>query len=64
VTLNQSDYERWLRCQHPTAQPPLVAAFEKFLLKREPATSILSQFDCAVIRRYFPAVDRELPSKL
>ena len=36
------------------------AVFE-FLLKKEPASSILTDFDCSVIRRYFPEVDRELP---
>ncbi|MGJ3254589.1 MAG: hypothetical protein ACFE0J_26170 [Elainellaceae cyanobacterium] len=62
VTLNSSEYESWARNQ---AKPSDVikAAFE-FLLEREPASSIMSSFDCSVIRRYFPDVDRELPKKL
>ncbi len=62
VTLSRSDYERWSNSQ---VQPEQVvrAAFD-FLLEREPASAILSQFDCSVIRRYFPEVDRELPKKL
>lgn len=62
VTLSRSDYERWSNTQ---VQPEKVirAAFD-FLLEREPASAILSQFDCSVIRRYFPEVDRELPKKL
>lgn len=59
VTLSWSDYDLW---SHGRVAPEKVvrAAFE-FLLSREPATSILSKFDCAVIRRYFPDVDAELP---
>ncbi len=59
VTLSWSDYDHW---SHGRVAPERVveAAFE-FLLDREPADAILSRFDCAVIRRYFPEVDRELP---
>lgn len=62
VTLSRSDYDQWSNGQ---VQPEQVirAAFD-FLLEREPASAILSQFDCSVIRRYFPEVDRELPKKL
>ena len=62
VTLSWSDYDLW---SHGRVPPEKVvrAAFE-FLLKNEPATSILSSFDCAVIRRYFPEVDQELPKLL
>ena len=61
VTLSWSDYDLW---SHGQVAPERVvrAAFE-FLLRREPAGSILSRFDCALIRRYFPEVDQEL-SKL
>lgn len=62
VTLNQSDYNQWSQGQVPP-EKVISAAFE-FLLEREPASSILSQFDCTVIRRYFPEVDHELPQKL
>ena len=62
VTLSRTDYEQWSQGQ---AEPEQViqAAFD-FLLEREPASAILSGFDCSVIRRYFPEVDRELPKKL
>lgn len=59
VTLSWPDYDLW---SHGRVAPEKVvrAAFE-FLLQREPATSILSKFDCSLIRRYFPEVDAELP---
>jgi len=62
VTLSWSDYDHW---SHGRKAPERVveAAFE-FLLEREPASAILSRFDCAVIRRYFSEVDRELPKRL
>lgn len=62
VTLSWSDYDLW---SHGRVAPERVvqAAFE-FLLSRESASSILSTFDCSVIRRYFPEVDRELPKMI
>jgi hypothetical protein len=62
VTLGWSDYDHW---SHGRIAPEKVirAAFE-FLLEREPASAILSEFDCAVIRRYFPEVDHDLPKRL
>lgn len=62
VMLNWSDYDLW---SHGRIAPHSVvrAAFE-FLLDREPASSILPKFDCAVIRRYFPDVDEVLPTLL
>ena len=62
VTLSFSDYDHW---SHGRVAPSKVVhrAFE-FLLQRESAESILSKFDCSVIRRYFPEVDRELPKMI
>ena len=62
VTLGWRDYDHW---SHGRVAPERVvkSAFE-FLLGKEPASSILAQFDCSVIRRYFPEVDRELPRML
>jgi spore germination protein YaaH len=62
VTLSWSDYDHW---SHGRVAPERVvqAAFE-FLLARESADQIMSQFDCAIIRRYFPEVDSELPKGL
>jgi hypothetical protein len=39
------------------------AAFA-FLLDREPKEAILARFDVAVIARYFPEFERELPRYL
>lgn len=60
ATLSFSDYELW---SHGRVGPSRVvyAAFE-FLLQRELPESILSKFDCSVIRRYFPDVDKKLPT--
>lgn len=62
VTLSYADYDLW---SHGRVAPSRVveAAFE-FLLDHEPATSIMSRFDCSVIRRYFPQVDEQLPDQL
>ena len=62
VTLNWSDYEHWSRGQ--VAPEKVVHAAFEFLLQREPATAIMKKFDCAVIRRYFSDVDKELPKLL
>jgi hypothetical protein len=62
VTLDWSDYDLW---SHGRVAPERVveAAFE-FLLTHEPAASILTKFNCSVIRRYFPDVDQALPKML
>ena len=36
----------------------------EFLLEREPASSIMSEFSLDVIARYFPEYPRELPRRL
>lgn len=59
VTLSWADYDLWSRGR--VAPEKVVHAAFEYLLERESAGSILSQFDCSVIRRYFPEVDRELP---
>lgn len=59
VTLSFQDYDLWSKGTLPPS-----AVVEKaflFLLEREPASAIMSRFDCSVIRRYFPEVDTELP---
>lgn len=62
VTLSWSDYDHW---SHGRVPPSKVVqrAFE-FLLEREGPQSILSRFDCSVMRRYFPEVDKELPKMI
>ncbi|MEX0775587.1 MAG: hypothetical protein WD042_07710 [Phycisphaeraceae bacterium] len=60
VTLNWSDYDLW---SHGRVRPErVVEKLFEFLLDRESAVSIMPKFDCAVARRYFPEVDRELPA--
>jgi hypothetical protein len=62
VTLSWQDYDLWSRGR--VAPEKVVRTAFEFLLEREPATMIMSRFDCSVIRRYFPEVDRELPKKI
>ena len=59
VSLSWSDYDLW---SHGRVAPQrVVAAAFRFLLAKEEASSILARFDCSLIRRYFPEVDKELP---
>ena len=62
VTLSFQDYDHWSHGRVPPSRV-VEAAFE-FLLDHEPATAIMSKFDCSVIRRYFPSVDQDLPKRL
>lgn len=62
VTLSFQDYDLWSRGR--VAPSRVVEAAFEFLLGNEPATSIMSRFDCSVIRRYFPHVDQQLPEML
>lgn len=62
VTLSFQDYDLWSRGR--VAPSRVVEAVFEFLLRREPADSILARFDCSVVRRYFPGVDKELPATL
>jgi hypothetical protein len=62
VTISRETYERLTAGKH-TPERCLEAAF-RFLLDREPKESILGRFDVAVISRYFPDFERELPHYL
>lgn len=62
VTLSWSDYDLWSRGQ--IAPQHVVRTAFVFLLEREPVAAIFRRFDCAVIRRYFPEVDKRLPTML
>ncbi len=62
VSLNWADYDLWSRGRKPPSRV-VEAAFE-FLLDREPASQIMPRFDCSIIRRYFPEVDKRLPQML
>ena len=59
VTLSFADYDLWSNGSIPPSK--VVHKAFVFLLQNEPVTSILNKFDCSIIRRYFPHVDRELP---
>ncbi len=62
VTLSWPDYDLW---SHGRVAPgKVVETVFEFLLEREPAESILSKFDCSLVRRYFSEVDSELPKML
>ena len=62
VTMSQATCTRLSAGRH-TPERCLEAAF-RFLLDREPKESILRRFDVAVISRYFPEFERELPRYL
>ena len=62
VTMSRDMCERLTTGKH-TPERCLEAAF-RFLLDREPKESILGRFDVAVISRYFPEFERELPRYL
>lgn len=62
VTLSFQDYDLWSRGR--VAPSRVVEAAFSFLLNNEPASSIMNKFDCSVIRRYFPQVDKQLPGML
>ena len=62
VTLARGTCERLAMGMH-TPEHCIKAAFQ-FLVDREPKESILQRFDLAVISRYFPEFERELPRYL
>lgn len=62
VTLGWADYDLW---SHGRVAPErVVRAVFVFLLQREPAADILPRFDCSLVRRYFPEIDKALPELL
>jgi hypothetical protein len=62
VTMARDTCKRLTADGH-TPERCIEAAF-RFLLDREPKESILQRFDVAVISRYFPEFERELPHYL
>ena len=62
VTLSFSDYDLWSKGRVSPSRV-VEAAFE-FLLDQESPDQIMSKFDCSVIRRYFPGVDKALPKRV
>ncbi|TMF23904.1 MAG: hypothetical protein E6I04_05890 [Chloroflexi bacterium] len=55
VRVSQADLDRW---GGGGPVEDLVRRSFEFLLEREPAGSILREFDLAVIQRYFPEFDQ------
>jgi hypothetical protein len=62
ITLHEIDRQRLGGSQIPAAR--LIEESFRFLLEREPNTSILSTFDLPVIGRYFPEYDAEIARRL
>lgn len=62
VTLRDADRQR-LGGQQVSGEQ-LVAESFRFLLEREPNTSILKSFDLPVIGKYFPEYEREIRKRL
>ena len=61
VRVSKADVERLAGGQ--TAEKLIAESF-RFLLEREPNTSILSSFDLPLIGRYFPEFDREIKVRM
>jgi len=57
------DYQQRLAGGRVSAEELVRRSFE-FLLEHEPKESILSEFDLAVIQRYFPDYEREILRRL
>ncbi len=62
VTLRDADRQR-LGGKDVSAERLVEESF-RFLLEREPNTSILSGFELPVIRRYFPEYESEIRKRL
>ena len=60
VDVSAAELARWGRGTGEREVEDLVKRSMEFLLRREPATSILAAFDLATIARYFPEYDREI----
>ena len=58
VTVTPAELARWARGSSQPDVEDLVRRSFEFLLERERASSILREFDLAVIQRYFPEYDR------
>lgn len=61
VRVSQADLER-LAAGRTTEE--LLAESFRFLLEREPNTSILASFELPVIGRYFPEFEREIRARM
>jgi hypothetical protein len=62
VTVPKAQYERFSGGAAPPEE--LVRRSFEFMLEREPAGSILREFEIGVIARYFPEYEREIRRRL
>lgn len=62
VTVKGEDYQRL--APEGVAVPKLVEESFRFLLEREPKSSILNSFDLTVIGNYFPEYEDEIKERL
>ena len=62
VTLREADRQR-LGGKDVSAEQVIEESF-RFLLEREPNTSILSSFELPLIGKYFPQYEREIRKRL
>ncbi len=62
VTLHDTDRQRL--SDGGSSPERLIEESFRFLLEREPNTSILREFDLPVIARYFPEYESEIRSRL
>ncbi|MGH6827590.1 MAG: hypothetical protein ACREFW_01610 [Rhizomicrobium sp.] len=60
VTMDKKTWDRLGEGRH--APEDCIKASFRFLLDREPKESILAGFDVALISRYFPEFERDLPN--
>jgi hypothetical protein len=61
VRVSQAEHARYGSGATPER---LVEESFRFLLEREPATSILSRFELSIIERYFPVYAEEIHNRL
>ncbi len=61
VTLSKDLLEKLTKkaSVHPTPKQAIIASF-RFLLQHEPKESILRQFDCSIISRYFSDYEEQV----
>jgi hypothetical protein len=60
VVVKRDDVARWASGSQRGDVEELVRRSFDFLLEREPASSILREFELSVIQRYFPDYDDEI----
>ena len=64
VTVSDEDAVRLAAARGTADVERLVDETFRFLLEREPASSILRSFDLTVVARYFPEYDAEIAHRL